>query len=169
MPQVKALRSKRRAKDPVGKGKILAAQTARMLERRFQVMNLRRDGWQIHEIAPMVDASIATVKEDIKAVLTLVSSDLQESADEMRTLQLQRLDQLLSIHTKLAQGYDELIEDPRTGKLINVNHPPNHNSAAIILQVEARRSKLMALDIPDQKAAEASGIRIYVGVDTDQV
>lgn len=167
--QVKTFR-KPRPKRARGKHKMYDAQAVAVVERRFQIVNMRRDGWTLADIAKELKLSIPTVSKDLKTVVneTLIVS--AETADENRQIQIERLDQLIRTYTQYAtQSHKEVRIDAATKQEFIAEVPPDPKYANLILAVEARRAKLLALDIPEVKKMEVSGIRLYEGVDLSQV
>ena len=135
---------------PSGVGKILSPQSVRKIERRFQVVTMRREGYTVEEISNALGCSLGSIRTDIQTVLNNTIAVASETVEESRQLQLERLDGILKFHYPLAKD-------------------GNLASAQVVLQVEARRSKLLALDVPEVRQIQVSGIREYVGVDVSQV
>lgn len=133
-----------------GTGRILRAHELQLLERRYQVWSLRKDGNTIREIAQTLGFSEASIRDDIITIAKRISSELAETVEESRTLQVARLDALLVKYQKLAEG-------------------GNMGAATLVLSIEQRRSKLLALDLPENKKLEVTGIREYVGINLDDV
>jgi DNA-binding CsgD family transcriptional regulator len=143
---------KRKAKGDVQTGvqRILSPNSAQALARRYQVFALRKDGYTIREIAETLNLSEESVHRDLKTVMSRLATELAENVEENRTLQIARLDALLKKYQGLAEG-------------------GNLSSASMVLAIETRRSKLLALDVPEQKKLEVTGIREYVGIDLNEV
>lgn len=133
-----------------GTGRILRSHELRLLERRYQVWKLRKDGYTIRDIAATLGCTDDTVRDDIIVIAKRLSSELAESVEESRTLQVARLDALLVKYQTLAEA-------------------GNMGAATLVLSIEARRSKLLALDLPENKKLEVTGIREYVGINLDDV
>lgn len=133
-----------------GTGRILRGHELQLLERRYQVWTLRKDGNTIREIAQTLGFSEASIRDDIITIAKRISSELAETVEESRTLQVARLDALLVKYQKLAEG-------------------GNMGAATLVLSIEQRRSKLLALDLPENKKLEVTGIREYVGINLDDV
>jgi DNA-binding CsgD family transcriptional regulator len=143
---------KRKAKGDVQTGvqRILSPNSAQALARRYQVFALRKDGYTIREIAETLNLSEESVHRDLKTVMSRLATELAENVEENRTLQIARLDALLKKYQGLAEG-------------------GNLSAASMVLAIETRRSKLLALDVPEQKKLEVTGIREYVGIDLNEV
>lgn len=133
-----------------GAGRILRAREVQLLERRYQVWSLRKDGHTIHQIAQTLGVNDVTVRDDIVTIAKRLATELAETVEESRTLQVARLDALLLKYQTLAEG-------------------GNMGAATLVLSIEQRRSKLLALDLPENKKLEVTGIREYVGIDLDDV
>ncbi len=156
--QITALRARKRAEDGVvtgeskitGKGKLLSPKTVRELELDWQIFEMRRDGHTVQEIATYLGIALSTVRDHIIKVLNRTISETAETAEENRQLQIDRLDSILKQYMPMATG----------GSLA---------AASMVLSVEARRAKLLALDVPEVKRVDVTGIREYVGVDVEKV
>lgn len=133
-----------------GVARVLAAKNVQRIERRYRVVTLRKQGCSTHQIAEMLGMTDGLVRDDIKALLNFTIKEMAETADENRQLQIERLDGLLQQYYPLAEA----------GSL---------SAAAMVLAIETRRSKLLALDIPEVKKLDVSGIREYVGIDVGDV
>lgn len=133
-----------------GVGRMVSAQSLRDLERRYSVWELRKGGYTLREIAQSLGTTEQRVREDIILIAKRIASDLAETVEESRSLQVERLDAMLKKYQPLAEA-------------------GNLSAASMILQIESRRSKLLALDLPEQKKLEVTGIREYVGVNIDDV
>ena len=144
---VKALRTQAKT---TGVGVVNSVQTVRKVDRRYKVMEMRRHGWSMQEIADTLHCTAVTVSQDIKDVLTETMRDLSETTDEMRELELQRYDALLRFYQPLAEA-------------------GNLAAAGLVLSISASRRKLCALDKPEEKNQQETAIRVYVGIDVDAV
>ena len=133
-----------------GTGAILSVQTARIVERRYKVMALRRQGVPIHEVAELLGNSPATIRDDIQQVLGALATAMFEGTEEDRNLERFRMDSLLQRYQPLAEA-------------------GNLAAASLVLAISDRRRKLLSLDIPEKKSEETTAIRVYVGVDIDAV
>ena len=133
-----------------GLARTTSPRSVNLLERRYRVWVMRKDGYTLQEIAESLGVSVAAARLDLVAIAKRLVGELAETVEENRQLQIARLDALL-------KKYQPLAED---GKLA---------AAGMVLSIETRRSKLLALDTPETKRLEVSGIREYVGVDLAQV
>lgn len=130
--------------------RMTAERELKLLERRYQVFALRTAGHTYQEIAATCKCSESTVRDDLVTIAARMASELAESNEENRLLQIARYDRLLVKYMKLA-------EDGVLG------------AAGLVLSIEAQRAKLLALNIEPTKKLDVSGIREYVGVNIDDV
>lgn len=152
------------------KTRITSSNNLKAIERRRKVIIMRRDGWDYEDIANAVEASVATVREDILYCLNLAADEMAETAEQTRELQKARLDALLKTNIRFAlEPHTELRRDKLTGKEFVIEVPPDPAYANVVLKIEERRAKLLALDIPEVKKMEVTGIREYVGVDLEKI
>lgn len=108
-------------------------------ERAVKALQLRKEGWTYDEIAREKDANGNPLYRDRRtahmAVTALLYSTAQEPADEVRQLELQRLDMLLN---KLMPGINEGVP----------------SSVSVAIRLMERRSKLLGLDAPERTEIE---------------
>lgn len=127
-----------------------------LIEDRYRAVELRRRGHSITEIANLMGKGKETVRKLIVEALKYAMEKTNESTLEARQLQAERLDMLLNQYISAAA--------PGPGM------PGNLNAAMMVLQVELQRSRLLALNKPEDKSGGIDEIRReYVGVDVDQV
>lgn len=139
-------------------------------ERRYAVVCLKRDGYSVPEIADMMSMEPKQVEKDIEFVLKMTRSESGKATEIERALQIERLDQLIKAYTPLAvDHHKEAMVDKFTGQVVIVTKPPDPAYGNLVLSVEARRAKLLALDKPETKKLDITAIRQYVGVDVDDV
>lgn len=149
---------------------LTSTRTLRLIEQRYRVAAMRRDGKSVVEIAQALNMATSTVTERLKECLNLAIKETNETTDETRQIQLERLDLLIKTYIPLAtETHNEVIVDRLTGLQVVVQKPPDPVYAALLLRIEERRSKLLALDMPEQKRTEETAIRVYVGINVDQV
>jgi predicted transcriptional regulator len=111
---------------------------------------MRREGWSFREIADTLGCAIETVSSDLREVLNHAISELGETTEEARQLEVERLDEIMKEYYIKATGGDMA-------------------AAALVLSIGDRRRKLMALDKPEAREEVKIGIRIYPGVNTDLI
>lgn len=86
-------------------GKRAARLQIEMNERREKALSLRRAGLSTREIAAQLGTSHQTIHTDLKAMLAASVRENIESANELRALELERLDKMLiSLSAKLREG-----------------------------------------------------------------
>lgn len=140
---------------------VLTTLNLERLERRYQIIELRRIGYHIYEIAEMLKVSPVTVRADLQKVMELTATELQESTVEYRILEAERLDDLQKAYYLAAT--QPLVDTD--GNII----PENIQSAVLVLKIMERRAKLLGLDKPEAKNEEQSAVREYIGVDMAKV
>jgi uncharacterized protein YerC len=159
-----------RAKSGVRPHGILAPRAVKHIEQRYQIVQLRRDGFTIREIAQTLGIDDSTVCNQLKKALEYAVSQTNETTEESRQLQVERLDLLLKTYKPFAtEWHKEERVDPASNARVIIEVPPDPKYANLILQIEMRRSKLLALDVPETKKLDVTGIREYTGVDMDKV
>ena len=144
---VKALRTQANTKGP---NVINSVQTIRQMERRYKIVEMRRHGFSMQQIAESLGCTATTVSEDLKSVLNMTMKDLSENTDEMRQMEIERYDALLRFYQPLGDA-------------------GNLAAAGLVLSISASRRKLCALDKPEEKNQQETAIRVYVGIDVDAV
>lgn len=130
--------------------KLLDAKNLREIERRYQIWDMRKQGHSIRDISISLGVTDKTIRADLVTVAKRHISELSETVEESRQLQIERLDGMLKQYQPLAEA-------------------GNLSAAAMVLSIESRRSKLLALDVPETKKLDVTGIREYVGVNMDDV
>jgi len=132
------------------------AKAVEIIEKRYQAVELRRDGYTIKQIADTMQIGLDQARNLIVEALNFSIEKTNETIEEHRQLQVERLDKLLSQYMPMAAP--------------GVGIPgANLGAAMMVLSVEARRAKLLALDVPETKKHEITAIREYVGIDPDDV
>jgi len=121
-----------------------------MLERRYKVMKLRKDGLPLHEIAAILDCAPETIRNDIRDVMGKTAQEMLETADEARVLERARYEAMIKVYQPAAEA-------------------GNMAAAQLILNISRELRKMEAIDKPEEKKTEESGVRVYVGIDIDQV
>ena len=108
------------------------AKTLEIEERRGKVYELRHAGWSIPKIAKEIGVAISTVHGDLVAVLDRMTAETNETANQARTIDLQRLDAAqMALWPSVEAGETAAIDT--------------------YLRLQARRSKLLGLDAPEQQ------------------
>lgn len=106
--------------------------------RRSTCFELRRAGWSYRAIGDKLGINPAQAYRYVRSALDEINARANEAVEEMRALELQRLDRLQSgLWTSAAGG------DPK--------------AAAVVLKVFERRAKLLGLDAPEKRDITTDG------------
>ena len=101
-------------------------------QKKLQIMQLRVAGWAVWQIAEHVGISITNVHNHIFDQLSSWRDMTQEMSNELRELEVQRLDEFLrALWPKIQTGNPRAIETA--------------------LKVSERRAKLLGLDAPEKR------------------
>ena len=120
------------------------------IEQEFQALELRKRGYTYKEIADTMGIYVTLVTSLLEDVLTRHVKACQETVENVRLLEAERLDCMYkSIHDGIEKG--------------SLGH------VDIGLKVMQRRAKMLGVDMPESKDIKVSGIREYVGIDIGQV
>lgn len=118
----------------MAQGKRSQANAIAMIERREQALNLRRAGLSLREIAKRLSVDPMTIHEDIKVMMAESIKENVDNADQLRAMELERLDRLLlNIAPLLAK---------------DGSHPPDLKAVNIAIRISEQRSKLLGLFAP---------------------
>ncbi len=104
-------------------------------ERRASVLEFRKQGKTVRAIAAALGVGVATVHRDLMAELRALNRQTRETADELRRLELERLDALLEKAWALLDNATVSFPALMTG----------------IIKLSERRSKLLGLDAPSKQ------------------
>lgn len=113
------------------------ARSIAALERRRTALELRKRGFAYSEIADHLGVTRQAVHQMVKKGIAEILDETRESAEEVRTLELERLDRMFM----------------RLYKEAMPSHPDaivNHKAIETMLKIMDRRSKLMGLDAPSK-------------------
>lgn len=113
-------------------------------------MAMRRQGYTLEDIADTLKCAVETVRTDLAEVLSRTASKMLETTEEMREQELDRYRSLLKFHQPLAEA-------------------GNLASAGLVITISREIRKLMAVDKPEEKREQESGIRVYVGINMEDV
>lgn len=105
---------------------------SKILERQIQVLELRQSGWSFRAIGEKLDISHVQAWQDFQNALTELREVSNDKADDLRQLELERLDALTKALEPMAMV-------------------GNTNSINAYLRVMERRAKLLGLDAPEKK------------------
>lgn len=104
-------------------------QTAEILERQYQALELRRRGLSYRKIGEKLGVSYVQARTDVESMLRQLATENHDMAEENRQLELERLDAI----------YDGL------DKWVAVGNP---NAVNAYIRAMERRAKLLGLDAP---------------------
>lgn len=132
-----------------GDGKFIA--TADTAERDAAACRLRRDGHSFEAIAAAL--GYATKGAAHRAVQRALLAIVREPAEDLRTLELERLDYLYLKVLKILEKRHIVIQH---GKVVThegvpvEDDAPTLSAVAHLLKIQERRAKLLGLDAPKQ-------------------
>ncbi len=107
-------------------------------EQALQVINLRKAGWAVREIAKSLGVDKSLVSRTVQRALKRVSRKLDKSAKELYALEYERLEDL---HKVLSQRLYVAVKDPN--KL-------DHRAMELLIKLHERRSKMLGFDAPEK-------------------
>lgn len=103
------------------------------LERQQVALEMRKQGFTFREIAAHLDCSVNAAHKMVKKAVANINDRLDESAAEVKTIELERLDRILVRLWRQAVPSD-------------VNQPPNLKAVEQVLKIMDRRAKYLGLD-----------------------
>lgn len=121
-------------------------------QQRVEALKLRIAGLSYRKIAKEVGVSVGMAHRYVTEALEEIRHDISEKADELRTLELERMDSMLAAIWPLiieAQGEDG----------------PNLAAVDRILRIMERRSKLVGLDLlhdADERDDDAVPVQVII-------
>lgn len=127
------------------------AEKGKILERQINALELRKSGHTYREIARRLGVSHVQAYNDVQNELNVLRTEVAHNAEELRTLELERLD-------KITRSLDHWVE---------AGSAP---AAIATLKASERRAKLLGLDKPTeikvdvqlfmqlQRAADSAGV-----------
>lgn len=114
-------------------GKKSDARTININERREQAIQFRRAGLSIRAIATRLNVDPSTIHDDLKVMMAEAVKENVNNADQMRTLELDRLDDMLvRIQSQVIKGDLKAIDrairiSEQRAKLLGLYAPVNQN------------------------------------------
>jgi len=126
-------------------------QRAEAEERRWQALEMRKRGNGYRQIAKKLGCSLAAAHGYVSEALSELRSKVTEKAEELREVELQKLDRIernLNVKLKTADEQD-------TAKL-----------SAVLLKTQESRRKLLGLDAP-QKLEMSGNLYTVAGASPD--
>lgn len=115
-----------------------AAEQAAILERQLKALELRKRGLSYREIGKKLDVDHTTAYKDVMKELKRLARERDDSLDELRQLELERLDDLITALEPMAR----------------VGDPTAVNS---YIKVMERRAKYLGLDAPEKRDLTSDG------------
>lgn len=109
-------------------------------ERRLRTIELRKAGASLRQIAAQTGVSAVTAKNDLDRALADLLAEQNARTDELRALELARLDKMQMALTMAA--FDE------SGRV------QSYNAIDRLLRIAERRAKLLGLDAPVHSIVE---------------
>lgn len=109
-----------------------------ILERQVQALELRKAGWAFHDIGDRLGISTSQAFKDVSAQLKQLAALALDNAEELRQLELERLDMLI-------KGLEPMAR---------VGNPGAVNS---YLRVMERRANLLGMDAPVRQEMTGAG------------
>lgn len=143
-------------KTPVWKLKKPGQHTTRLeledLDRRWKALDYRKQGWSYNRIAKEMHLGVTTVREDILWCLDQVIS---EPAEEVRKMELERLDELQAAIWQRAIGGDYVAIDrvlrimDKRQRILGIETPVEAFSLDFILQMATEISEQLGIPVED--------------------
>lgn len=122
---------------------------------RMKALDLRGEGKSYRKVADALGISVAYAHELVIAGLDELMVQSTESAEQVKVLELQRLDDLLDrLLMKMALQRREMVT--ANGQKVQVPNP-DENTVAAILKVMERRAKMLGLDAPTEISGAGGG------------
>lgn len=116
-------------------------------ERRIQALELRKARYSYRRIAKALDVDVHTAYDDVQAELKRLRLESQEQAEELRTLEVEALDDLHRSLWHRAQGY-RLEGEGRDATRVPLDARDQDSAVDRVVKISERRAKLLGLDAP---------------------
>lgn len=107
-------------------------------DRRKEVIALRREGCSFREIGDILGVSSTTAFKDAKAIIAEVVRETKDMYEEIRAIELMKLDELEVANLPKAMDGDT-------------------KASGIILSIQKRRAELLGLDAPAKSKIDLDG------------
>lgn len=114
------------------------SEDAAIFERQFKALELRKDGWSYRDIGAKLGVSYTQAHRDVEEELRRLAQLNQDKAEELRQLELEKLDAL----------------EKAVSPMANVGQPA---AVTLKLKVMERRAKLLGLDAPAKTDVTTGG------------
>jgi hypothetical protein len=105
-------------------------------EKRWQALELRKQAKSYREIARAMGCSLTAAYRYVGDALDELKAKVSESAEQLRTIEIEKLDQL---EAKMKESLDKEDDPVARGKV-----------AAVIVKITESRRKLLGLDAPQR-------------------
>lgn len=124
-------------------------------QNRLKALELRGSGKKYREIASEMGVSLTTAHELVQEGLAELVDKVAETAEQVRTIELDRLDTLHGVlMTKLKLQRREMVTTD--GQKVMVPDP-NERTIESLLKVAERRARLMGIDAPTEISGPSGG------------
>ncbi|MFJ9214240.1 hypothetical protein [Streptomyces sp. NPDC102264] len=147
-----------------GKGRYIRTLTA--AERDAEAARLRSRGWPYQRIAD--ELGYADRGEAHHAVGRVLKATVQEAGDELRTLELERLDAMYASVMDVLERKHFTVSN---GKIMYMGDQPLEDDGPVLqavdrlLRIQERRARLLGLDAPAKTQVSGGVTYEIVGVD----
>jgi predicted transcriptional regulator len=131
-------------------------------ERDAEAARLRTRSWTYRQIAAELGISQTAAYEAVKRVLL---ETVQEPAEDLRKLEIDRLDEMAQVVTGVLEKHHVTVSN---GKVVFLEGEPLTDNAPILaavdrlLKIQERRARLLGLDIAVKQEIELSGVEYRV-------
>lgn len=145
--QTKALTSTRQKKDRAVSNRVRSVVKA---DRDEEIFRLRIKGMSTDMIAAQVGESAGFVNRVIREEIKRINEHCMESAQEVQSMELQRLDKLMLVHMELAEEGD--IE-----------------STSMVLRLMDQRAKYLGIYSANKLEVKGEVFKQYIGIDMSKM
>ncbi len=140
-------------------------------ERDAEAARLRKRSWTYQQIADHLGINRSSAYQAVQRVL---KETVQEPAEDLRTLELERLDDMAQAVLKVLEKHHVTVSN---GRIVFLGDEPLIDDAPVLaavdrlLKIQERRAKLLGLDIPVKQEIDVSGGVEYriVGVSAEDL
>ena len=108
-------------------------------ERRVQALELRKAGYTFPQIAAALEISTQAAYKHVVKALEVIHNEISEKTEELRTLEVERIDTLYMVMYKKAEKGD-------------------YNAVDRCIKLMERRAKLLGLDAPAKSEIMSDGL-----------
>lgn len=126
-----------------------AREKGAILQRQLLALELRKSGFTYREIGEKLNISHVQAYKDVNEELKRLAELRADSADELRQLELEKLDKLEK-------------------NLMHWADAGSVEATKALIKIQERRSKLLGLDAPEKKDVNIKGAKTYIGFTPDE-